>query len=383
MDRRTLLKSAAATLAVGGIGSRRLATSAASNATGYGPRARLAALALPAQWEILDLWANDTWISGNGQNWIGTVRDIANNGYAVGEVVMDGRLQPVIWDPSRTMTVLDMGSHDGESGVAGGINSQGLASGALSPAEALYVEGTQMNLDEVPLIWRNGQLVDMSGILPPDTLVSRLSESGLFTGTAADAPGRWDLTSFEALELPAGFTYGGAGAQNETGDAAGVFYRTAEPFTGGAPFIWNADGSSRLLDRPGNRGSDWAGVIKTVLLTDDGELVVHVIDGEGYFGETIRYANDGTQTILPDVYGEGARLFDANAHGVLLGESSYQGLTIPTVWENDRPIVIADRLVQGPDRLLANVLGINDQSEIVGLARDSAGIDHSVLLRPV
>jgi hypothetical protein len=332
---------------------------------------------------MIDLYMYAETVSAYGQNWIGTARDIANNGTIIGEIALDGMLQPVTWDSSITMSFLDLGPYSGTWALGWVINDQGLAGGQLRPPETATEEGTQADLNTAPLIWQNGQLVEgVEQWLSRDTTVTRLSNSGLFTGSVDDVPARWKDGVVEILEMPAGFTVGATRAQNALGDVGGVMYQAGPPFVGGVPFIWANDGTLTVLDTPGGRDPSWAGGVRPVDLSDDGQLVIHAIDGEGYFGDLIRYAG-GQQIPIAAAYGAGARLFDSNANGVILGESAMGDIPIPTLWVDDQPIVIADMIVPGPDRIFTGVSGINDNGAIVGAAEDSAGMSYSVVLRPV
>ena len=376
MNRRTVLKSAIATTAFGALGMRRPQKSAAAR------RLRLIQQDLP-MYEIVDLYANTEEIAIGGQSWIGAVRDVANDGAMIGEVVENGTFRPVTWDATGNMTYLPLGAYEGTWALGWVINSSGLAGGELRPPETLSAEGAQVDWETTPLVWKSGQLDDSFGsMLPAGTDILRLSDAGLFTGAINDAPARWTSSNVETMEIPSGYTGGAARAQNTLGDAAFSVWQSGPPWIGSTPGIWSAAGTVNMLDLPGGRVPGWAGSIRPIALSDDGQLVVHALDGDSYFGAIYRYI-DGVPMQLADAYGEGARLADANEYGDYVGVSAYSGIPIPTLWVDDQPTVLADRIVPGPDRLLTDVQGINDARAIVGSANDSAGVSYSVLLRPV
>ncbi|MCA9858162.1 MAG: hypothetical protein KC438_00500 [Thermomicrobiales bacterium] len=383
MDRRSFLKATAASAGIAMVNGAS-GSAGATPGTRAGRRRGALAAQIPAGYELIDLYANVEQVVVGEQGYIGSVRDVANDGTAIGEVVENGILRAVTWDPAGTMNYLPLGPNEGTWSIGWVINSAGIAGGELRPPETAHAEGVQVDLDKTPLIWRNGVLQESAAeFLPVGTEIFRLGEDGWFTGSIGDAPARWTADGVvETMDVPAGFTSGTARARNATGDTAIVVYEAGPPFAGGVPGIWGVDGSVTLFDPPGGRAPGWAGVIRPVYLSDDGQLVIHAVDGESYFGQLYRYV-DGVDQPIADAYGEGARLSDADTQGVVVGVSAYSGLTIPTMWIDDQPIVIADLIVPGPDRLLTNVSGINDDGAMVGYARDSAGITYSVLLRPV
>jgi hypothetical protein len=148
------------------------------------------------------------------------------------------------------------------------------------------------------------------------------------------------------------------------------------------PFHWTANGEIQVLDPPGVTDPAWQGRLQVFGLQDDGSFVAAVRSQNELYGHALRYAG-GEQTPIADLNGEGMFLRDANASGVLIGQSMLSGYSIPTIWVNDNPIAIAELIVPGPDLLLLEVNGINDAGAMVGEAQDSAGMAHHVILRPV
>jgi hypothetical protein len=67
----------------------------------------------------------------------------------------------------------------------------------------------------------------------------------------------------------------------------------------------------------------------------------------------------------------------------MVGQSNLNGVSIPTIWIDEQPMVIADMIIPGPDRILTQVSAVNDAGALVGDSVDSAGVSYSVLLRPV
>jgi hypothetical protein len=178
------------------------------------------------------------------------------------------------------------------------------------------------------------------------------------------------------------FATGGYWSANSLGDRAGTLYRTEDPSSGGVPFVRSASGDVTLLDVPQGNGADWFGRVQAYSLGDDGSLAALVRGETDLYGHGLRY-RDGMQTPIADLNGEGLNFSCANSQGVLVGQSLLNGISIPTMWVNDQPIMIADLIVPGPDLLFLEVSAINDNGAMVGTAQDSAGMYHHVVLRPV
>ncbi len=383
MKRRTLLKGAAATTALGAIGMRRPQKSAAAR------RVRLIQQELP-MYEIESFFVSDTFVVDNGQNFRGIPRDISNDGTICGEIVSNGLLTPVTWDASMTMRVLDMGKYIGNSASVLFVNDGGRAAGSLSRVGTFRTEDQAIasaNASTAPdpfLVWDDGLLnAELLASMPAEYFFNSLAESGTLAGGAGELPARWVDDLYEAVTMPAGFQTGGARSQAPSGDMAGTLYMTEEPLVGGIPFIWRTTGEVELQQPPGKDDPQWAGRLQVFGFQDDGSFVAVVRGLNDLYGRAIRYAADGTQTPMADLNGEGMFVRDANASGTMVGQSMLNGYSIPTLWTNDQPIAIADLIVPGPDLLLLEVNGLNDSGVLVGEAQDSAGMAHHVILRPV
>jgi len=129
-------------------------------------------------------------------------------------------------------------------------------------------------------------------------------------------------------------------------------------------------------------GIDWLGRVQAFSLGDDGSVAALVRGETDLYGWAVRY-RDGIQTPIADLNGEGMFFTSANAHGVLVGQAMLNGYSIPTMWIDDQPVMIADMIEPGPDLLFLHVESINDNGAMVGSAQDSSGAYHHVVLRPV
>ncbi len=382
MNRRMLLKGAAAAAAVGPLGMRRPMKSSAAR-----PMPSIQQ-ELPT-YEIVSFHVNDQYIAGVDRNWIGGVRDIANDGSIIGEMVIDGRMAPTVWDAALVPTMLDMGPAGTEHGYGHRINSAGRAVGIPLGAEEFqteeqaYANAATTEHTWSWLIWENGVLdTGASAAFSQDSYITTLTEDGDMFGVEGDLPARWIDGSWESVPIPAGYGLGGFRSYNANGDIAGTLYVTEKPSTGGAPFVMNAAGEFQIFEPPAGRSADWAGLLYVYQLEDDGSFTALIREEGALFGAALRYAN-GMQTPIADLSGEGMFFRDVNTHGVLVGQSLMNGVSIPTMWIDDQPIVIADLIVPGPDLLFLDAEAINDSGMIAGTAQDSAGTRHHVLLRPV
>lgn len=382
MNRRTVLKGATAGVAVGALGMRRPMKSSAARLTSDIQQE------LPT-YEIVSFNVNDQFVAGIDRNWIGGVRDIANDGSIIGEMVVDSRIAPTIWDASLVPTVLDMGALAGMNGYGHRLNSAGRAIGMPIGASEFQTEAeafASQSADEPEwawLIWENGVLdAESSAAFSKDSYITTLTETGMMFGVAGTLPASWIDGSWVSIPLPAGYVSGGFRSYNANGDIAGTFYPTNDPYTGAVPFIMNAAGEFEIFDPPAGFPADWAGFLYVYQLGDDGSFTVMIRDEGALFGQAYRYAN-GMQSPVADLTGEGMLFRDVNARGVLIGQALMNGVSIPTIWIDDQPIAIADLIVPGPDLLFLEAEAINDSGMIVGSAQDSAGTRHHVLLRPM
>lgn len=382
MNRRTLLKGAAATSALGMLGMRRPQKSAAAR------RVRLIQQELP-RYEIVSFFVSDELIPFNGQNFRGIPRDISNNGTICGEVVLNQLLVPALWDASLSMALLDMGDYAGTSVSLISVNDLGRVIGALSSVTGLQSEeqaiGNASATTPVSqfIAWTDG-VVDSAFMSswPEETFFNALLPNGTLVGGFGDTPARWVNDVLDPIGMPAGFVLGGARSADSAGNTAGTFYTSEDPLAGGVPFTWSVSGEVQVLDPPGATDPAWQGRLQVFGLQDDGSFVAVVRGQNDVYGYALRYA-DGTQMPIADLNGEGMFVRDANASGVLVGQSMLNGYSIPTMWIQDQPIAIADLIVPGPDLLLMEVNGINDAGAMVGEAQDSFGQAHHVLLRPI
>ncbi len=375
MNRRTLLKSAAATAAVGAMGLRRPSKSMA---------ARLIQRELP-MYEIVSFFVSDQFVAVGDQNWRGVARDIADDGTIFGDTVVDGIMTPTLWDANLVATYPDMGPYVGQHAYGGSINKLGRGIGNLIPPALFMTEAQAQGVDAEAtiLFWDDGQLnTNLSGSLPPDSGINTLTESGLMLGTMSKTPARWIDDVADSLTMPDGYMSGGYRSISSLGDAAGTLYRSEEPFTGGVPFVMSAAGELATFDPPAGDRDTWVGRLQVFDLADDGSFAVVVRGEEDLFGQAYRYIN-GAPTPIADLNGEGMFIRDSNENGVMVGQSMLNGISIPTMWVDDQPQVIADLIVPGPDLLFMNVQAINDAGTMVGEAQDSAGLMHHVVLRAV
>lgn len=215
-----------------------------------------------------------------------------------------------------------------------------------------------------------------------DTVINALADTGSMLGVSDNMPTSWTGSTPSQPVLPAGFTGGGYRSFNAAGDLAGSLFLVASPPTGAVPFVQTSNGEIQVFDPPAGNAPDWVGRLQVFAL-DESLSFVAVARGEtDLFGQAYRYA-DGQQIQLADLSGEGMFLRGANANGVLVGQAMLNGVSIPTMWVDDQPVIIADLLLPGPDLLLLNVYAINDSNVMVGEAEDSTGVGHHVLLRPV
>lgn len=378
MKRRTLLKGAAATGALGVMGVRRPQKSAAAR------RVRLIQQELPS-YELVSFYVTDELIFANGQNWRGTARDINNEGTILGDIGLGGIMIPVSWDSALTMNTIDAGDYSGMSINMHVLDDVGTMIGyGLDPTEFITDEEAQSAQLDVPtIVWRDG-LVDtsLSGPWGLGNGVTSVTNDGVLLGTLDTSPTFWKDDQPEALAMPAGFVTGGYRAANSRGDYAGSLYSSESPFGGGVPFIRSAAGEITILEPPMGNAADWLGRVQSFSLSDDGSVAALVRGETDTFGTAVRYAN-GTQTPIADLSGEGLYFTGANAQGTLVGQALYNGISIPTIWIDDQPVMIADLIVPGPDLILLEVNAINDAGTIVGSAQDSAGSFHHVVLRQV
>ena len=112
MNRRTFLKGAAATAAVGAIGARRPGKSFAAGGSGA-RRLTPAHVQLPYQYELISIYQSNEFVYVDGRNWRGTARDINNAGTIIGDTALDGVMVATTWDASLNMSVLDAGPYTG------------------------------------------------------------------------------------------------------------------------------------------------------------------------------------------------------------------------------------------------------------------------------
>ena len=378
MNRRTLLQGAAATSALGMLGMRRPQKSAAAR------RVRLIQQELP-RYEIVSIFVSDELVFSNGQNWRGTTRDINNAGTILGDTVSGGVMIPTVWDASLAMSLLDPGPYTGLNINAFLLDDIGTVVGYGFETEGFITEEQSQGVQlEIPtIVWENGVVnAQLSGPWGLGSGITSLTNDGDLLGTLDDVPAFWVDGVPERLEMPVGFGYGGYRSANSLGDRAGTLYRTQEPFSGGVPFVRSASGEVTVLDPPQGNGMDWLGRVQAFSLGDDGSIAALVRGETDLFGYAVRYRN-GIQTPIADLNGEGMYFSGANSQGVLVGQSLLNGISIPTMWIADQPIVIADLIVPGPDLLFLDVSAINDSGTMVGSAQDSAGMYHHVVLRPV
>lgn len=382
MNRRTLLKGAAATTALGTLGMRRPQKSAAAR------RVRIIQQELP-MYEIVSFYVSEELIPYNGSNFRGVPRDISNDGTIFGEIVQNQLLAPAVWDASLSLSILDTGEFAGQSVNLLFGNDGGRVIGVASEVTGLQTEEQVVANASASapvsqfIAWQDGMVdSDFMATWPEETFFNTLAPNGALAGGSGDVPARWVENVYEPVQMPAGFALGGTRSIAASGMMAGTLYATEEPLSGGTPFLWNTDGTVLVLDPPGVSDPLWQGRLQVFGLQDDGSLAAVVRGQNDLYGRAIRYAN-GQQTPISDLNGEGMFVRDANASGVLIGQSMLNGYSIPTMWVNDYPIAIAELIVPGPDLLLMEVNGINDAGAMVGEAQDSAGLFHHVLLRPV
>jgi hypothetical protein len=378
MNRRTLLKGAAATAAVGAIGTRRPSKSMAAR------RVRLIQQELP-MYEIVSFYVSDQFVQVGDQSWRGVARDIANDGTIFGDTVVDGIMTPTFWDANLLASYPDMGPYAGQHAYGEYLNQLGRQIGVLIPASLFMTEGQAQGVDAdvTFLFWDNGLLnTQLSGALPPNSGINTLTESGLILGTMNNIPTRWIDDVAKSLTMPDGYTVGGFRSVNAAGDTAGTIYRNENPSIGGVPLVLSAGGELTLFDPPAGDRDTWAGRLQVFDLSDDGSFAAIVRGEEDLFGQAYRYTN-GTPAPIADLNGEGMFVRDANANGVMVGQSMLNGISIPTMWVDDQPQIIADLIVPGPDLVFMNVEAINDAGAMVGEGQDSAGVMHHVVLRPV
>ena len=379
MNRRTLLKGAAATTTLGVLGMRRPQKSAAAR------RFRLIQQELPV-YEIVSFYVSDEFVWSNDQNWRGLPRAIANDGTIVGETVSNGLMVPTAWDGNLVPRHLDLGSYAGlNANVYDVVSSENML-GAVMPIGDFYTEEAAQGVDLAPpiLYWQDGQLQEaMSGPLGENSGKNALLADGTVIGQLDGMPAVWTNGSAEVFDVPEGFVAGAFRAANSLGDIAGSYYRGIDPvLIGPVPFVRSASGEETVYDPPIVSGADAPGRLWVSHLADDGSFAAFGREETDVFGYGVRYAN-GAQTIIPDLNGEGLQFRDSNALGVIVGQSPLNGIPIPTMWVDDQPIMIADLIVPGPDLLFTEVFGINDDGVLVGEAQDSAGMFHHVVLRPV
>lgn len=378
MNRRTLLTGMASATALGALGMRRPRKGAAAR------RVRLIQQPLPL-YEIVSFFVSDEFVYANGTNWRGTARDINNAGTILGDTVSGGIMVPTVWDAELAMSYLDAGPYTGMNVNGYALDDTGIALGYGFETEGFVTEaqsqGVQFSMPTI--IWRDGVVdTEASGPFELGSGITTLTSNGNLLGTLNDAPTSWVNGLVESVELPEGFVTGGYRSQNGLGDRAGTFYRAEGPFSGGVPFVRTASGALTVLDPPLGNSADWVGRVQAFSLEDDGSVAALVRGETDLFGSAVRY-RDGVQTPIADLNGEGMYFANANAHGVLVGQAMLNGYSIPTMWVDDQPVMIADLIVPGPDLLLLEVEAINDSGAMVGTAQDSAGSFHHVVLRPV
>lgn len=398
MNRRTLLKGAAATAAANALSTRRPGRSFAA---GGQRRTRLtpAHIQLPYQYEIISFFVSDEFIPANGQNFRGVARDITDEGTIIGDVVAGGMLRPAIWNASLEMSFLDLGEYQSRHATTGFANDTGRVIGAVVPLRLFMTEEqvaalSQQQRTEIwdgketeeagPLLWTNWQFdSSLSRSLSPKTVFNTLTESNVLAGSIDLVPARWIDDVAQLLDAQPGYDGGGGfRAVNRAGDTAGTIYVTREPSTGGRPMLWTHDGELTVFDPPMGTPADWNGGVAVYSLDDERAFVAVVREDGQQFGWAYR-SDGGEQVPIADLGGAGMFLRDANMAGVLIGQSMLNGYSIPTIWVNDQPIAVADMIIPGPDLLLLSVEGINESGAMVGTAQDSAGLAHHVLLRPV
>ncbi len=378
MHRRTFLKGAVSASALGMLGMRRPHKGAAAR------RVRLIQQELP-RYEIVSFFVSNEFVFANGTNWRGGARDINNAGTIIGDTVSGGIMMPTIWDADLAMSYLDVGPYTGMNVNGHQLDDHGTALGLGFETEALITEeqaqGVQLSVPTI--IWRNGIVdTEMSGPFELGSGITTLTSTGDMLGTLDGLPTAWTNGATEAVELPEGFVLGGYRSQNTLGDRAGTFYRAEAPFAGGVPFVRSASGTVTVLDPPMGNGIDWLGRVQAFSLGDDGSVAALVRGETDLYGWAVRY-RDGIQTPIADLNGEGMFFTSANAHGVLVGQAMLNGYSIPTMWIDDQPVMIADMIEPGPDLLFLHVESINDNGAMVGSAQDSSGAYHHVVLRPV
>lgn len=340
---------------------------------------------LPFQYELLSIFQSNEYVYSGGTNWRGTTRDINNAGTILGDIVVGGVMAATTWDADLTMSVLDAGPYTGLNINAHLMDDVGTVIGYGFDTEGFITEeasqGAQLALPTI--IWRDGVVdTEASGPFELGDGITSLASDGTMLGTVNQLPTAWIDNVAEAMELPEGFVLGGYRSQNALGDRAGTLYRTEEPFSGGVPFVRSASGETTVLEPPVGNGADWPGRVQVFSLGDDGSLAALVRGETDLYGSAVRY-QDGAQSPIADLTGEGMYFTGANSNGVLVGQAMMNGYSIPTMWVDDQPIMIAEMIIPGPDLLLTNVNAINDSGAMVGDAQDSAGTYHHVRLRPV
>lgn len=381
MQRRTLLKGAASTTALGALGMRRPQMKAAAQS------ARSMQQQTP-RYEIESFFVSDQFVWSNDQNWRGGAYAIAKDGTIAGTTVNNGILTPTVWDANLVPSYPDLGAHAGYNVSLYLVAHAGTMVGRVVPIGEFYTEEAAQGVDSTnpPLLyWADGMLVEsMTGSLVGNSGMNDLLLDGSVIGQFDNAPTIWRNGEMEVLEVPADFVAGSLRAANTLGDVAGSYYRSVEPdLIGPAPFVRTASGEETVYDAPMATGPDAPGRLWAAHLSDNGSIALYGRSETDVFGFGVRYESDGSQQSISDLNGEGLQFRDSNAQGVLVGQSPLNGIPIPTMWVDDQPVMIADLIVPGPDLLFTEVYGINDDGVLVGEARDSAGTYHHVILRPV
>ncbi len=240
--------------------------------------------------------------------------------------------------------------------------------GQMSQIHDVHPDGTMVGMAaHHAVIWRGGKLIDLTpGMLWAEARA--INASGVVVGnfrrTSADVDKcfQWSGGNFIELPLP------GCSDINASGQVLG----------GGQ--IWSTKGVIKLQQPPGIER------FGAMYINDDGIVAGTVFMGlRGGGDRAFVWSKDGkTATLLHDQAGE---VRGINAKGQIIGRTGVRDDLGAVMWEGGKMLALED-LIAERDWHLTDVLGINDQGQIVGTAYVGKGSndkrkERSFLLTPL